>query len=674
MLVFKSLFVLLTISTIFAFNFTNFLNDSFYVLKDEIETREIQDDIIDLISSILIKFKVSKVSIITDSIYKGHLINTNLIDSLEYKIIFMMSIKDSEAFDEKPSGNIETMLRIMKREIIDAYVILITNGIQMSSFLKFADYYRLLNSQALIILLHDYRLLSPNFHYLWKRIVNVILIRKCETIHKDMYEILTVPFPEKIREILVLSTINYWSPLRGFKWKHKIFDTRAKNNQLNGVELNIVVLEHTPTVFKQLEENETIGYYGLEIDLITTLSSVMNFSTNFYESEDAITEKWGKKVSQAIFSGMLNEMDQSRADIAIADLHYTSFNLDIMDLSLPYNVECLTFITPETLGDNSWKTLILPFSFEIWIGVLTSGKPTEKLQYFIKDLFDEFSACILYTYSMILVVSLPRLPFRWSIRVLTGWWLIYCLLVVVAYRAALTSILANPQPRLTIDTIEMLANSLLKCGAWGEQNKNIFLSSSDPASQKIGTKVEHIDNADKAIEQVAQGEFAYFENRFTLQQLRMQHEQQKDSIQNLHIMDECVINMPISIGIEKNSPLKEQIDKFIRYIIEAGLIKKWLMDSVKGFESNTESQPEEALMDLKKFSGALVALVCGYVFAILVFTIEKCYWKFIIEKHPYYDKYFRAIKLPKIKNTEPQKITKSKRPMTSDKKNHAVLN
>lgn len=52
-----------------------------------------------------------------------------------------------------------------------------------------------------------------------------------------------------------------------------------------------------------------------------------------------------------------------RADFAIADLHYTPHHLNIMDLSIPYTSQCLTFLTPESLTDNSWKTLILPFRY-----------------------------------------------------------------------------------------------------------------------------------------------------------------------------------------------------------------------------------------------------------------------------------------------------------------------
>lgn len=62
-------------------------------------------------------------------------------------------------------------------------------------------------------------------------------------------------------------------------------------------------------------------------------------------------------------------------------------------------------------------------------------------------LFGNLSNSILYTYGMLLVVSLPKLPTGWSLRMLTGWYWLYCTLVVVAYKASMTAILANPAPR-----------------------------------------------------------------------------------------------------------------------------------------------------------------------------------------------------------------------------------
>lgn len=102
--------------------------------------------------------------------------------------------------------------------------------------------------------------------------------------------------------------------------------------------------------------------------------------------------------------------------------------------------------------------------------------------------------------------------------------------------------------------------------------------------------------------------------------------------------------MPIGIGLEKNSPLKEQIDKYTRRAIEGGLVQKWTANAIKSFESSIEPPPEEALMDLKKFYGALVALGCGCALSLLAFACEKLYWHFAIERHPNFDKYYGNIR------------------------------
>lgn len=62
-------------------------------------------------------------------------------------------------------------------------------------------------------------------------------------------------------------------------------------------------------------------------------------------------------------------------------------------------------------------------------------------------LFQDIVNSFLYTFSVLLMVSLPKLPTGWSLRILTGCYWMYCLLVVVAYRASMTAILANPAPR-----------------------------------------------------------------------------------------------------------------------------------------------------------------------------------------------------------------------------------
>lgn len=511
---FLILFQLTSTSAVFHLISTNGIDQNFSALHDDLTTPTMQNDVMTLVSDILNRTQPLNVGFIVDSIYKDFMNNQKLVASLNNEILFM-TIKDSESFEDEPNEKVQEMLIAMKEAQCDLYIVLITNGIQMAGFLKYVDYYRLINTKANIVMLHDYRLFTPELHYIWKRIVNVIFIRKCD-MERNSYEISTVPFPSRIEDVFVSRVVNFWTPPKRYRWKtRQIFEDKS-NRHLNGVKLDVVVLQHTPTVYA---DNSSGSFTGLEIDIVKALMTVMNFSANFYETDDADSEKWGRKFGDGRnFTGLLGEMDGARADIALGDLHYTTFHLDILDLSIPYTTECLTFITPEVLSDNSWKVLILPFSLGMWIGVLVSlflvgvvfflfsnvyafmkQKNQKPIAYLSRDFFDDISACLLYTYSMILVVSLPRLPARWSVRVLTGWWWIYAVLIVVAYRASLTAILANPQPRLTIDKLEVLANSKLKCGAWGDENRKFFSMSTDPVSQKIGSKLEHVDNADDAV-------------------------------------------------------------------------------------------------------------------------------------------------------------------------------
>lgn len=203
-----------------------------------------------------------------------------------------------------------------------------------------------------------------------------------------------------------------------------------------------------------------------------------------------------------------------------------------------------------------------------------------------------------------------------------------------------------------------MVDNHITCGGWGEEIKQFFLTSLDISGQKIGLKFEVMYDTDLAVERVAKGEFAYYENIYFLQYLRVRRQlvvkevgtkkdvntnQESRGERNLHIMHDCVIHMPISIGLQKNSPLKPQMDRFLRRIVEAGLIKKWLKDVMLSIVSvdNTEEEEDgnKPLMNLHKFYGAFVALGVGYLISICALAGEKIHWQCVVKKSPVYDKY-----------------------------------
>ena len=151
-------------------------------------------------------------------------------------------------------------------------------------------------------------------------------------------------------------TIDKWTK-GNFRYNRDLF--YDKTNNLRNQTLNVAVFVHEPAV-KRIERNDDVTYTGVEIEILKILGSKINFRLNITEVPNN-GDFWGKAIASGGYSGLLGVLNEGKIDIAVGDLYYKLDSLKILDLSIPYNTECLTFLTPESLRDFSHKTLILPF-------------------------------------------------------------------------------------------------------------------------------------------------------------------------------------------------------------------------------------------------------------------------------------------------------------------------
>lgn len=87
----------------------------------------------------------------------------------------------------------------------------------------------------------------------------------------------------------------------------------------------------------------------------------MNFKPKYYIHQNIPLKQKDIEGSNQTDTGLISKAIEENAAFYLGDLHYTLQNLNYLDLTIPYNIECLTFLTPESLTENSWKLLILPF-------------------------------------------------------------------------------------------------------------------------------------------------------------------------------------------------------------------------------------------------------------------------------------------------------------------------
>lgn len=128
--------------------------------------------------------------------------------------------------------------------------------------------HRVLDTRAKYIMLHDFRLFHSNYHYLWRRIVNVIFLKYHKKDiqrpnSKDWFELSTVPFPNPIKSVLVPRRVDIWRN-QIFQYKKSLFND--KTNNFNGEVLNVVYLDHVPSVVvAKSSTGNKIG--GVEIEV-----------------------------------------------------------------------------------------------------------------------------------------------------------------------------------------------------------------------------------------------------------------------------------------------------------------------------------------------------------------------------------------------------------------------
>ncbi|KAH8418736.1 hypothetical protein KR222_006018 [Zaprionus bogoriensis] len=603
---------------------------------------------------------------------------------------FMMRVNASQDL-QSPDGQTQRVLRSIKASGCDLHVITLLNGWQVQQLLRFVYDTRALHMQQKFLLLHDERLFKPDMLHLWSVFVRAVFLKHHT---QGRFSIASIAYPGILSGILVLKQLTLWTPGKRLR-AQSLFQDNTRN--LLGARLPVAIAEHVPMVHLNRSTN---SYQGVEVEIVAALAKTLTFQPLYYtlnENEAAEEEQTLPENETHLETGLIGEVAHHKARFGIGDLHLFQSYLPLVELSAPHSVECLTFLTPESSADNSWQTFILPFSGGMWAGVLLSLFVVGSVFYAIsflnallqsgsgqlgryfgclrrrrqqrqrmqfnwrqldfrielgrygaqkhmgssmsgRDLFDDYSNCILLTYSMLLYVALPRMPRNWPLRILTGWYWIYCILLVATYRASFTAILANPAARVTIDTLQDLNQARILPMTQAVEHKAFFLDSTDEEARDVGVKMDIVEDNNQLTECIAKGLCAYYDNEFYLRYLRVADDSRGMGSTALHIMKECVIRMPVVLALEKNSALKPRVDDIIQRLSEAGLIAKWLRDAISRLPAE-EQAPQEALMNLKKFWSSFVALCAGYFISICALLAEHWHFRYIVMRHPLYDVY-----------------------------------
>lgn len=120
-------------------------------------------------------------AIITDNLHQ-HVFNEQFfLRSLQHTLTtyFTAKVYDDEDL-LSPSEDTVRVLEAIKDNNCDLNFIYILNGIQMKRFLIFMEENRFLNTNSRFVLFFDYRIFTRDMLHIWKKIVNVVILKRIE--------------------------------------------------------------------------------------------------------------------------------------------------------------------------------------------------------------------------------------------------------------------------------------------------------------------------------------------------------------------------------------------------------------------------------------------------------------------------------------------------------------
>ena len=229
-----------------------------------------------------------------------------------------------------------------------------------------------------------------------------------------------------------------------------------------------------PYVMLKNDSDGNFYWEGYCVDLISEISEILGFKYEFYPAPN---NAYGS-LRNGEWNGMIRELLDHKADMAIADLTITSGRQSAVDFTLPFmhlGISIL-FKKPEETPPDLFSFL-KPFSMEVWLYMMTAFLGVSLLLYVIArltpyewvsghpcddepdELENQFSLgnCLWFVVGSVMQQGSDLGPRALSTRSLASIWWFFTLIMISSYTANLAAFLTVSRMASPIENAEDLA-------------------------------------------------------------------------------------------------------------------------------------------------------------------------------------------------------------------------
>ncbi|KAK3870062.1 hypothetical protein Pcinc_024667 [Petrolisthes cinctipes] len=451
----------------------------------------------------------------------------------------------------------------------------------------------------------------------------------------------------------------------------------------------VTTVQQPPFIMKRMNEDGEEEFYGYCIDLINEIKQIVEFEYEIYEAPDG---KFGNMNEKEEWNGMVLELMEKRADIALAPLSVMAERENVVDFTVPYyDLVGITILMKKPKVPTSLFKFLTVLEPEVWVCILFAYGFTSVLLYIFdryspysyqnnKDKYKDddekreftFKECLWFCMTSLTPQGGGEAPKNLSGRLVAATWWLFGFIIIASYTANLAAFLTVSRLDTPIESLDDLSNQYKVQYApmngsstmtyfermayiehkfyeiWKDMSLNDSLSNVEraklavwdyPVSDKYTKMWQSMqesglpDGIQAAIERVRKSTsssegFAYIGDATDIRYLVLTN-------CDLQIVGEEFSRKPYAIAVQQGSPLKDQFNDAILKLLNQRKLETlkerwWNQNPEKKVCEKDDDQSDG--ISIENIGGVFIVIFVGIGLACVTLAFE--YWWYKHRKGP----------------------------------------
>uniref|UniRef100_A0A667XEJ2 Glutamate receptor n=1 Tax=Myripristis murdjan TaxID=586833 RepID=A0A667XEJ2_9TELE len=467
------------------------------------------------------------------------------------------------------------------------------------------------------------------------------------------FEILGSSFSETFgKDVKRLAT---WDSIHGLNGSLK--ESRIENG-MQGVMVKVVTLLEDP--FVMVAENilgQPKRYKGFSVDVLDALAKILGFKYEIYQVADS---KYGSQLPNGSWNGMIGELINKRADLAVSAITITPERENVVDFSkryLDYSVGILLRKPEEKINIFS---LFAPFDLAVWACIAAAIPVVGVLIFLLNRLqalrssaaqnappgqpsggvgSGTLHSAIWIVYGAFVQQGEGREPVAGSValRIVMGSWWLFTLIVCSSYTANLAAYLTVSRMDHAIRSFQDLSRQIeVDYGTVRDsavydyfRNKGTNPLEQDSTYAELWRTISKNNGMDYSVSSPSEGirkakksPYAFLWDMAVLEYAAL-----TDDDCTVTVTGNSMSSKGYGIAMQHGSPYRDLFSQKILELQEKGdldiLKQKWWPRAGRcDLNSHGTAQPDGRSLKLHSFAGVFCILAAGLLLACLVAGLE----------------------------------------------------